>query len=244
MTTTTELEPQFAVTVRGYDRAHVDEYVDTLREWLANATERMETAEYESSRLREEVVVLRARLAQLERQLNDGPPRTIEALGDRVSAILLLAEEGASTLRDDAEAEAVAIIGRARQEAADLVRSAEGRKAEMEAFIAGAADQAATLVQQAECRGAEAANRLLGEAECRAATREAEAEDRAKSVIAAAEAQRDAILAQLHDAETALKAELYRLSAERDEVINSLSRLRESLHRTISDLPGAPPPAP
>jgi DivIVA domain-containing protein len=244
MTTTTELEPQFAVTVRGYDRAHVDEYVDTLREWLANATERMETAEYESGRLREEVVVLRARLAQLERQLNDGPPRTIEALGDRVSAILLLAAEGASTLRDDAEAEAVAIIGRARQEAADLVRSAEGRKAEMEAYIAGAADQAATLVQQAECRGAEAANRLLGEAECRAAAREAEADDRAKGVIAAAEAQRDAIVAQLHDAESALKAELHRLSAERDEVIGALTRLRESLHHTISDLPGAPPPAP
>ncbi len=244
MTMTTELAPQFAVTVRGYDRAHVDDYVDTLREWLANATQRMEAAEFESGQLREQVVLLRTRLAQLERQLNDGPPRTIEALGDRVSAILLLAEEGASTVQADADAEAEAIIGRARQEAADLVKVAQGRKIEMEAFIAGAADQASAMVQQAESRGAEAANRLLSEAEARATTREAQARERAVAVVADAEAQRDRVLGQLHDEQAAVGAELRRLSGERNDVIEGLTRLRESLHRTISELPGAAPPPP
>jgi len=237
MTTTTELAPQFAVTVRGYDRAHVDDYVDTLREWLANATQRMEAAEFDSGQLREQVVTLRSRLAQLERQLGDGPPKTIEALGDRVSAILRLAEEGASTVQADADAEAVAIIGRARQEAADLIRDSQGRKAEMDAFIAGAADQAATMVQQAESRGAEAANRLLSEAEMRATTRETEARERSLAMAAEAEAQRDRILSQLHDDETTIRAELRRLAGDRDEVIKGLTRLRESLHRTISELP-------
>ncbi|MGH9123827.1 MAG: DivIVA domain-containing protein [Acidimicrobiales bacterium] len=245
MTTTTELEPQFAVTVRGYDRAHVDEYVDTLREWLANATQRMEAAEFENNHLREEVVVLRARAAQMERQHQDGPPRTIEALGDRVSAILLLAEEGAQTLRADADAEAVSILGRARQEASDLVHAAEGRKAEMEAFIAGAAEQAAAIVRQAESRGAEAASRLLGEAEARTTRCEAEAAERAKALVAAAETDRDRILAQLHERQAVLQFDLQRLEGERNEAVGALTKLRESLNRTISGLPGAgmaPPP--
>ncbi|MDQ6616267.1 MAG: DivIVA domain-containing protein [Actinomycetota bacterium] len=243
---TTELAPQFAVTVRGYDRAQVDDYVDTLREWLGNATLRMEAAESESSQLREQVMLFRTRLAQLDQQLSANPPRTIEALGDRVARILLLAEEGALSVQADAEAEAVSIIGRARQEAADLVRAAQSRQTEMEAFIAGAGEQAAALVREAETRGAEAASRLLAEAETRAAGREAESAERARILVADAEAQRDRILAQLHDEERVLGADLQRLTTERNEVRDGLTRLRESLHRTISEVssgtPGPQPP--
>lgn len=217
----TQLDAAFAVTVRGYDRAQVDEYVDTLREWLDNATTRMETAESESARLGEQVLLLRTRVAQLERQLNDTPPRSIAALGDRVTQILRLAEEGAVTVQADAEAEAVAILGKARQEAGDLIREAQGHRAESEMLLAGARHQAAEVIEAAEGRAAEAAARLLDEAE----------------------AQRKHILAQLEKKEGDLRVEVERLVSERDGVRDGLTRLRESLHRTVSELSDAPPPS-
>ncbi|HEX3540454.1 MAG TPA: DivIVA domain-containing protein [Acidimicrobiales bacterium] len=273
MTTTTELAQEFAVTVRGYDRAQVDSYVDTLREWLGNATLRMEAAEADNAGLREQVVLLRSRLAQLEDQVGGTPPRTIEALGDRVSQILLLAEEGATAVTADAEAEAVSILGRARQEADDLLRATKVRQAEMEAIIASANQRATTLVDRAEAEAAEIVNRLRAESETRAAAREADAEakavareteaaERARVTIAAAEAERDRIRAQLAEEKVAMGADLHRLAAERDEVRGALTRLKDSLHRTISEMgegaaptttrvtatvkmpedPGAPPP--
>ncbi|MDQ1358229.1 MAG: hypothetical protein QOJ52_1678 [Acidimicrobiaceae bacterium] len=241
---TTELAPQFAVTVRGYDRPQVDDYVDTLREWLGNATLRMEEAESENAHLREQVALLRNRLGQVDQHLNDSPPRSMQALGDRVTRILQLAEEGAIAVQADADAEAVAVIGRARQEAADLIATAQTRQADMEAFIAGAADQATVLVQQAEARATESANRLLAESEAQAAGREAQAAERGQAVVAEAEAQRGRILTQLREEQEAMRAELHRLEAERDEMRDGLTRLRESLHRTIAELPGGAPPPP
>lgn len=256
--TTTELAPQFAVTVRGYDRVQVEDYVDTLREWLGNATLRMEAAESENSQLREQVSLLRTRLSQVEHQLDDGPPHTIAALGDRVAHILELAEEGAAAAQADAEAEAVAILGRARQEAADLVRTAQARQDEMEAFVAGAADraasivaqaevQAASLVADAEAQAAELGRRVHAESEARAAGREAQADERARVVVAEAEAQRRCTIARMEEEQAVLGAEVRRLTTERDDIRVSLTRLRESLHRTIGELPGgeaAAPPTP
>ncbi|MDQ1427484.1 MAG: hypothetical protein QOK39_960 [Acidimicrobiaceae bacterium] len=236
--TTTELAQEFAVTVRGYDRAQVDSYVDTLREWLGNATLRMEAAEAQNSQLREQVVLLRTRLAQLEQQVSDHPPRTIEALGDRLSQILLLAEEGAIAVQADAEAEAVAIIGRARQEAADMVGAAQSRHAEMEAFVAGAGQQAADVIQRAEAKGVEAARQLLADAETRAAAREAQAAEKAETIVSDARGERDRTLDLLHEERAALLSELRRLTTERDEVRGGLTKLKESLHRTISELQG------
>ncbi len=243
--TTTELAPQFAVTVRGYDRVQVEDYIDTLREWLGNATLRMEAAESENSELREQVALLRTRLAQVDHQLSDGPPRTIAALGDRLGRILELAEEAASTAQADAEAEAVAIVGRARQEAAGLIRSAQDRHGEMEAFIGGAADQAALLVAQAEEKAAKNATRILAEADTQAAGREAQAAERARAMVAEAEEQRRRVVARLEEEQAALRAELLRLVTERNDVRDGLTRLKESLQGIISELAtGAPPVLP
>lgn len=251
---TIELAQEFAVTVRGYDRAQVDSYVDTLREWLGNATFRMEASEAENSALREQVVMLRTRVAQLEQQVTDNPPRTIEALGDRVCRILILAEEGAVAVTADAEAEAVAILGRARHEADDLQKTAKARHAEAEAFVAGASQQAASLVQQAEARAVEAAARLRIEAEswakaceadaetratareAEAATREVEAAQRAAALVTEAESERDRVMLRLAQEKVGIGNELRRLAAERDDAREGLTRLKESLHRTIVEM--------
>jgi len=247
--TTTELAQEFAVTVRGYDRAQVDSYVETLREWLGNATLRMEAAEAQNGQLREQVVLLRTRVAHLEQQVSENPPRTIEALADRVSRILVLAEEGAVAVQADSEAQAVSILGRARREADDLIRTAQARHKEMEAFVAGAGQRATDLIEQAEIRADEAAKRLLAEAEARASSREAQAAAQARNVMAEALTERDHTLGQLAAEKMAIGAELRRLAGERDDVRDGLAKLRESLHRTIdeldggaSDNPSAPPP--
>ena len=237
---TTELTPEFAVTVRGYDRAQVDDYVDALREWLANAGARMEAAEGEAAHLREQVLLLRTRLAQLDQQTSETPPRTIVALGDRITRILQLAEEGALAVQADAEAEASAIVGRARQEAEELSRVVRAKQTEAEALIAHAVDEAARVVGEAEGRAAEAAAHLMADAESRAAAREAEAEERALDMVDGAEAERSSILGQLGNQRARMQAELHKLASERDEVVDGLNKLREALHRTIAEVLSAP----
>ena len=129
---TTELTPQFAVTVRGYDRAQVDDYVDTLRNWHGNATARMQAAETEAAQLREQVVRLRQRVADLEQQTGQEPPRTITALGDRVTRILQLAEEAAAETRSEAESEARIIVAKAEDQAEAVASATRARQVEVE----------------------------------------------------------------------------------------------------------------
>ena len=150
---TPELAPEFAVTVRGYDRAQVDEYIDWLREWLSNATVRMESAEAESGQLREQLRRLQQRVDELEVETSDQPPRTIGALGDRMTRILVLAEEGAATVRADAEAEAERVVAEARAEAEALVRTTQEQQAELDGRLASAHEQADRTVQRRRDQG-------------------------------------------------------------------------------------------
>jgi chromosome segregation ATPase len=237
---TTELTPQFAVTVRGYDRAQVDDYVDTLRNWHGNATARMQAAETEAAQLREQLVRLRQRVADLEQQTGQEPPRTIAALGDRVTRILQMAEEAASETRAAAEAEAQMIVAKAQDDADALASSTRARQAEVEAFLTSATEQAQQAVEHAEERAAEAAASVTVAAETNAAEREAQAEQRSREILAAAEAERANVLEQLAAEQSRAEAELEALRAQRDEMRAGLTQLRESLHRTLGQLPTGP----
>jgi cell division septum initiation protein DivIVA len=234
---TTELTPQFAVTVRGYDRAQVDDYVDTLRNWHGNATARMQAAETEAAQLREQVVRLRQRVADLEQQTGQEPPRTITALGDRVTRILQLAEEAAAQTRTEAEAEARMIVSKAEDEAEANARTTRARQVEVETFLTSATEQAQQAVQHAEQRASEAAARLTSEAEARAAQRESEARERSQQIIAEAEANRARVLEELAAERSRAGAEVEALRTKRDEIRTGLSHLQESLHSTLGELP-------
>jgi cell division septum initiation protein DivIVA len=240
---TTELTPQFAVTVRGYDRAQVDDYVDTLRNWHGNATARMQAAETEAAQLREQVVRLRQRVADLEQQTGQEPPRTITALGDRVTRILQLAEEAAAQTRTEAETEAGMIVSKAEGEAEAIARATRARQVEVDTFLTSATEQAQQAVQHAEQRASEAAARLTADAEARAAHREGEAKERSQQIVSEAEADRARVLkelaAQRHRATTEVEA----LRVKRDEIRAGLSDLQESLDRTLRELPADQPAA-
>jgi len=234
---TTELTPQFAVTVRGYDRAQVDDYVDTLRNWHGNATARMQAAETEAAQLREQVVRLRQRVADLEQQTGQEPPRTITALGDRVTRILQLAEEAAAQTRTEAEAEARLIVSKAQDEAESIARATRARQVEVDMFLTSATEQAQQAVQHAEQRASEAAARLTSESEARAAQRDAEAKDRSQQIVADAEANRARILEQLAAEQARASADVHGLRLKRDEIRAGLSHLQESLYITLKELP-------
>lgn len=241
---TPELAPEFAVTVRGYDRAQVDEYIDWLREWLSNATVRMESAEAESARLREQVERLQMRVDDLQAETSGEPPRTIGALGERMTRILELAEEGAAAVRADAETEAERLLARARSEAEGQVRGTQQRQAELDGKLADANERAQQTVAQAEARAADAVARQMHDAEAKAKAWEAQARERARELVEGAQLQRSAVLEQLNTEKAALDAHLAALAAQRAEILASLSRLHESLASTIVEVPVAARPVP
>jgi cell division septum initiation protein DivIVA len=111
----------FYLSLRGYDRNQVDDYVarisvlvGQLRAEAATAAARSATAE--------------ADLARVRGELERGRP-SFDALGERVSQMLGLAESEADQMRTDAGRDAAQIRSDAEQEAAD-VRALAQREAE------------------------------------------------------------------------------------------------------------------
>jgi cell division septum initiation protein DivIVA len=196
---TTELMPQFATTLRGYDRIQVDSYVETLREWLETATARMEAAQAESLQLHQHVAWLRQRVAEFEAQSSHEPPRSVSALGDRVARILGLAEESAEAVRASAETTATEVVSKAHEEAAELSRASQLRQAEAEAMLAEATRQTEETVHRAEELAAQAAARVA---------------ERLDDQIRTLEAQRDGVLATLASLRESLQRAIGQLPAD------------------------------
>jgi cell division septum initiation protein DivIVA len=246
---TPETTPEFSVTVRGYDRAQVDEYIDWIREWLGNATTRMKAAEGESAQLREQLHRLQERLGDLEAERGHESPKSIAALGDRVTRILQLAEEGAAAIRAEIVSEAQQTVARARVEADELTRTTAQRQSELEGLLARASEQAQQTVQQAEVKAAEshkeaearaagAAKQIMSEAESRAAAKEAQAEQRARDLVQTAEAEHAKHLEHHATQKAQMASEIQSLSSQRDEIWSGLTKLRETLQSTLGQLPG------
>jgi vacuolar-type H+-ATPase subunit I/STV1 len=248
---TTDLTPEFTTSIRGYDRIQVDDYVDTLREWLDTATARMQSAEGEVIQLREQVGRLRQQATELESEANQHPPRSLAAAGDRIARILALSEEGAAAVQVDAEAAANELLARAQRDADERSRASLARQAEIEAWVAQATGQVEQIVGQAEQRAAMAAAQVTSEADARAAAHLAQAEQRATELVQQAQAEA-ARISEASSAEHArallemaahredLSGQIRALEAQRDEALAALTGLRESLHRTIGQLPGSP----
>jgi cell division septum initiation protein DivIVA len=98
--------PEFAASIRGYDRLQVDDYIDRLIEILADAEERAHTAEAELEFSRHTTV------------------------GARVGEIFELAVEEAKELRERVSNETEEMRGRARKDADAM--TARGKRAAAE----------------------------------------------------------------------------------------------------------------
>lgn len=236
--------PDFAMALRGYDRLQVDDYLERQQRWAAEVEARLGDAEHRAEASEAAASTLRARLVELEEKQvedSDGPPRSIEALGDRVGMILQTAwdageevrEEVVSAARAEAaaveqraaerEAEANASLDRARMQAAELVAAGEQARHEAEA-------EAARIREEAEGTARVKAAELVGDAEATADRVRNDAAASAERTIEAAERRRDE-----------LEEVIAGLMERRDAALAELDRVRAALEQVVS-VPGVSAP--
>lgn len=131
--------PDFAVAVRGYDRAQVDDYLRRVREWLDEAEARSAATEDSNASLSHKVAELEAMVATLEERIGLPAGESMSAFGERLGSVMQSAIDAAEGLRAEAErearqrleastAEAQEIVGRAQTEADGLVQRARDKE--------------------------------------------------------------------------------------------------------------------
>jgi DivIVA domain-containing protein len=210
--------PSFTVSLRGYDREEVDEYLDSLAEALAQ----VEEAEEHSRRLQSHVARCNTRIKELEDRIRSDTPKSGTALGERIGLLLHQAEEAAEESVARAEADAVRIVAAAEARAAEadeLMRSVTGR----------AEEQARRIETMARGEAAE----IVAEAEARAAARTRQIEQWAEQVISHTRAEEARLFVEQQDARKAAAAELAALADQRTAASATLTELREVLGRAV-----------
>ena len=114
---------QFAVVLRGYDRHQVDDYLSQLGTYVAQLREDLAQA-----LAREEATGLE--LSQVRAELERGRP-SFDALGERVSQLLGLAETEADQLRASARSDAEETRASAERDADELAESTRSELADL-----------------------------------------------------------------------------------------------------------------
>jgi DivIVA domain-containing protein len=221
------LSPTFTVSLRGYDRMEVDEYLDSLSDALGQV-------EHSREQVRQHQAViakLKGRIVELEDRINSDTPRTGAVLGERIGLLLRQAEDTA----------------------ADTIRRGEDRAAELIAEsnrkLADAEDEAAAIVARADeqARRTEAAARaeadeVIADAERRATVRTRDIEQWADQTISRTRAD-EAKMRHEQDVERQrAMSELRDLAAKRDAVAATLADLREALGNALGLVVDSPSP--
>jgi DivIVA domain-containing protein len=218
--------PSFTVSLRGYDRLEVDEYLDSLAEALG----RVELANEQTRGLEAENERLRSRIADLERRILSEPPSGGAVAGERVSLILRAAEEAAA----DA-------LARAREEAESMLAGARAEVAQAEDQARGAALRAAEEARRIEAAARAQAAEIIAEAESRASARTRTIEQWAEQVVSQTRAEEARMRAEVTARRQEAEAELAAICAQRHAVAATLTELRESLGQALGLVSGAEP---
>lgn len=140
--------PDFAISVRGYDRGQVDAYFGRVVSWLADAENRAMTSEHAREALAREVANLRTTVAMLEERTGVPAPQSMSAFSERMERIMESALQAAQELRTEAEQEA----GERRESASK----------EAERLAAEAKDEAERIVEEARRAKQEMTQRIEG----------------------------------------------------------------------------------
>jgi DivIVA domain-containing protein len=225
--------PSFTVSLRGYDREEVDEYLDSLAEALAQ----VEEAEEHSRRLQAHVARCNSRIKELEDKIRADTPKTGVALGERIGLLLHEAEEAAAEVmaRADADATRTSAAAQARAaEAEELLQSAKVR----------AEEQAHRIETVAKGEAAE----IVAEAEARAAARTRQIEQWAEQVISHTRAEEARMFVEQQKAKDVAATELRALADQRRAAAATLLSVREAIGRAVGliedkDDPAGEPPA-
>src|SRR3954467_1993120 len=139
----------FDVVLRGYDRRQVDDYLDRVEAALNEADARHADDAQRLTALERQVTDLHAHLADAERRAAGLPERPADA-GDRIAAMLRLADEEATAMRTAARQEADQILAVAQERAGQetATRSAELDRREQELRMAQEQVDSATVQAQ------------------------------------------------------------------------------------------------
>jgi cell division septum initiation protein DivIVA len=248
--------PSFTISLRGYDKEEVDEYVDSLREGHDVDAEALEEAGSAIARLEDENARLSERAGDLESCLRVETPRSIFALGQRLTLILEQAEDAASETVAQANEEAERLVVDATEAADTTLRRAAQQASEAEERAASvtkeAEERAASVTKEAETRAAavtlvaeEAARRteedarrkaeaILAGAEARATARSAEMEAWAERMHAHLCQERDKAAEEFARVWEQRQADLRQLADRRAELVASLDDMRDALSQTVA----------
>jgi DivIVA domain-containing protein len=210
--------PSFTVSLRGYDREEVDEYLDSLAEALAQ----VEEAEEHSRRLQAHVARCNSRIKELEDKIRADTPKTGVALGERIGLLLHEAEDAASD-----------VIARAEADATRTVAAAEARAAEAEELMQSATARAEDQARRIETVAKGEAAEIVAEAEARAAARTRQIEQWAEQVISHTRAEEARMFVEQQKAKDAAASELRTLAEQRRSATATLLNVREAIGRAV-----------
>jgi DivIVA domain-containing protein len=208
--------PSFTVSLRGYDREEVDEYLDSLGE----ALNQVEEAEAHTRRLQAHVSKCNARIKELEDRIRADTPKSGIALGERIGILLNQAEETAAD-----------VVSRAETEAARIVADAEARSKKADEMVRSATARAEEQARRIDTQARGEASNIVSEAEARAAARTRQIEQWAEQVVSHTRAEEARLLREQQQAKEVALAELRDLSDQRGRAVGSLNALREALGR-------------
>lgn len=210
--------PSFTVSLRGYDREEVDEYLDSLAEALTQ----VEEAEERTRRLQAHVARCNARIKELEDRIRTDTPRSGVALGERIGLLLREAEEAAA-----------ATIARAESDAARIIARAEARLAEADEVMRSVTSRAEEQARRIEAVARGEAAEIVSEAEARATARTRQIEQWAEQVVSHTRAEEARMADELARARAEGEAELSRLGETQRCANSTLVELREMLGRAV-----------
>ena len=160
--------PQFATTVRGYDRLQVDDYVGHLNRWIEQADSRAEQSETIAAEAALEVEHMRGSPSSAFPDPLTSTPESMKALGDQVGAIMRSSFDAAKELYDRvgedarttvaaAEVQAGRIIAEATARAVELSRAAEDLLVRAHEKLAGASPEPSPVPQSNHRKAASSA---------------------------------------------------------------------------------------
>jgi DivIVA domain-containing protein len=210
--------PSFTVSLRGYDREEVDEYLDSL----AEALEQVETAEEHTRQLQSHINRLNARIKELEDRLSSESPKSGQLLGERIGILLRQAEETAEET-----------ITRAEAQAARIITSAEQRSEEAEQIVRSATARGDEQARRVEASARSDATEIISEAEGRATARTRQIEQWAEQVISHTRAEEARMLQEQKAARDRFATEMADLEAQRASAQRTLAEVRDVLGQAI-----------
>jgi DivIVA domain-containing protein len=214
----------FDVVLRGYDRRQVDDYLDRVEAALNDADARHAEDAQRLTALESQVIDMHERLADAERRA-EGRPEPAPVAGDRIAAMLRLAEEESAAIRDAAKQDAERILAEAQTEAGQETAKRTAELDRRERDIATAAEEAEATRQQAKQDADAIRNRAETEAE---ATRQ-QAQEELRRMHEAGQLEAASMTSEA-------RRQVEDLSRQRDAIAAQLQSLRDTLAGAVGPL--------